>query len=65
MDKQSHHDHLVADREVGVKDVEKSVLVCRVLPHVEEVDGVSEQVAHQEDEGDGNHDNFPYLVENM
>ena len=63
--KQRHHAQLVADGEVGVENIEESVLVCLVLPHVQEVDGVSEQVAHQEDEGDGNHDNFPYLVENM
>ena len=65
MDKQSPASHLVADGEVGVENIEKPVLVCLVLPHIEEVDGESDKVTHQEDEGDENHDNFCYLVENI
>ena len=54
-----------ADGEVGVEDVEEPVLVCLVLPHVEEVDGESDQATHQEDKGDENDDNICYLVENI
>ena len=63
--KQRHHAQLVADREVGVENIEESVLVCLVLPHEEEVDGESDQVTHQEDEGGNDDENFSYLVENV
>ena len=63
--KQRDHSQLVADGEVGVENIEEPVLVCLVLPHVEEVDGESEQVTHQEDESGNNYDNFSYLVEKI
>ena len=46
MDKHNPAEGDGADGEVGVEDVEEPVLVSLVLPHVEEVDGESDQATH-------------------
>ena len=58
MDKVHHTAQLVADGEVGVQDVEESVLVGFIFPHEEEVDGESDKDDEEKNDHDDDYDHI-------
>ena len=58
MDKVHHAAQLVADREVGVQDVEEPVLVGFIFPHEEEVDGESNEDNEEQNEHGDDYDHI-------
>ena len=58
MDKVRHAAQLVADGEVGVQDVEESVLVGFIFPHEEEVNGESDEDNEEKNKHDYDYDHI-------
>ena len=58
MDKVHHAAQLVADREVGVQDVEEPVLVGLIFPHEEKIDGESNEDNEEQNEHGDDYDHI-------